>query len=132
MGVFLKDPNPYLREFWKKNDDYIQTPRSTSSTEDWTWQLSLVTFMSRTTQPLVWPFRQENIGKYEYLKETATSLFFFGFLFFLPIFCLFVFLTIIYFFPFFLLFIFYCFNLYFCVPLLLFFTLLSIFLMCFY
>ena len=46
MGVFLRDPSPYLREFRRK----LRTARSTSATEEWTWHLPSTSFWA---QPLV-------------------------------------------------------------------------------
>ena len=50
VEVFLSDPSPYLREFWKKNHEKHWALRSTSMTEKWTWHLKSTNFWA---QPLV-------------------------------------------------------------------------------
>ena len=38
VEVFLKEPNPYLRDFGESHGK-LRTARSTNATEDWTWHL---------------------------------------------------------------------------------------------
>ena len=53
MGVFLRDPGPYLREFRKKNNGKLHTSRSTNETGHCTRDVSFTSLESRTAPPLV-------------------------------------------------------------------------------
>ena len=53
VGVFLRDPSPYLREF-RKNHGKLRTARSTIVIKSWTWYLPSTRFEHRNTPLLVW------------------------------------------------------------------------------
>ena len=73
VGVFLRDPCPFVCEFRRKTTEKFRPAKSTITTENWTWHFSASSFENLTPWPLVGPCVDSQTNTYTPTPPTVQS-----------------------------------------------------------